>query len=67
MDKIVIAKILEELNVCNIIRKSKNLSLKYTVDPASNPAYNCIVARKIALTDIILNIIRRNNAGTFKH
>ena len=67
MDKVIIAKILEELNDCNkIIREIEELSLKYNIDPASNPAYNCIVARKIAFTDI-LNIIRRNNAGTFKH
>jgi hypothetical protein len=63
----MIEYLLKEIEKCSqLIREIEDVSLKYNIDPASNPAYNCIVARKIAFNDI-LQVMRRNNAGNNKH
>ena len=45
----VISKLLKEIEECaRLIRQIEEESLKYKIDPVTNPVYNCIVARKLA-------------------
>jgi hypothetical protein len=67
MSENALKEILKEIEHCSkMIREIEDISLKHNIDPASNPAYNCIVARKIAFADI-LKVIRRDNAGKFNN
>ena len=65
--KSVLEIVMSEIEDCTrLLRQIEQNSVKYNIDPESNPVYNCIVARKAAFAEI-LNLIRSNNAGNFQY